>query len=277
MSVYAIGDLQGCLEPFDCLLKEIDFTPGRDRLLLAGDLVARGPDSLGTLRRVYQLREHLHCVLGNHDLHLLALAHGAIPARKKKDADLQAILDAPDRDELLGWLQQQPLLHEEPSFNAVIAHAGIPPLWSLAEARERAREVEAVLRNGNAADFFRDMYGNEPAGWDDALTGTTRLRVITNYFTRMRFINDAGELELTQKGESDAAPTGYFPWFEHPARQHTDTLVLFGHWAALAAKLSTPTLEAIDAGCVWGGHLTAVRLEDRKRFHCDCSHLDPDA
>lgn len=271
MSTYAIGDLQGCLGAFDCLLEQIDFQPGRDRLLLAGDLVARGPNSLGTLRRVYALRDHLHCVLGNHDLHLLALGHGEGP-HKKKDSDLRAIIDAPDGPELLAWLQQQPLLHQEPGFNAVLVHAGLPPVWTLAQAASLANEVEDCLRHGDANAFFAAMYGNEPAGWNNLLTGTDRLRVITNYFTRMRFINDAGELELSSKGELDTAPEGYMPWFEHPGHGHDSALVLFGHWAALGGTLSTPTLEALDSGCVWGGALTALRLEDRKRFTCDCQH-----
>lgn len=274
MSTYAIGDLQGCLAAFDCLLEQIDFQPGRDRLLLAGDLVARGPDSLGTLRRVHQLREHLDCVLGNHDLHLLALAHGHGP-QKKKDDDLRAIIDAPDSTELLGWLQQQPLFHQAPEFGAVLVHAGLPPLWTLQQAAARAREIETVLRGSEAgADaFFAAMYGNTPDNWDDALTGTDRLRVITNYFTRMRFVNAAGALELSNKGEAETAPSGYFPWFEHPGRVNADTLVLFGHWAALGGALRTDSLEALDSGCVWGGRLTALRLEDRKRFQCECETL----
>lgn len=269
MSTYAIGDLQGCLEPFNCLLKKIDFTPGRDRLLLAGDLVARGPDSLGTLRRVYALREHTHCVLGNHDLHLLAMAHGAAP-RKKKTADLQDILDAPDSQQLLDWLQQQPLLHREPEFNAVMIHAGLPPLWTLDEAEAHAKEVAAVLQSDRAQAFFDNMYGNEPAGWDDNLTSVNRWRVITNYFTRMRFVNQQGELELASKGETEDAPEGFFPWFEHPERKETSVKVLFGHWAALAGAVAHENIEALDTGCVWGGRLTAVRLEDQQRFDCHC-------
>jgi len=271
MSTYAIGDLQGCLGAFDCLLEKIDFQPGRDRLLLAGDLVARGPDSLGTLRRVYALRDHLHCVLGNHDLHLLALAHGHGP-QKKKDTDLRAIMEAPDAEQLLGWLQQQPLLHHEPDFNAVLVHAGVPPAWTLTQAAARAAEVEAALRSDQADTFFANMYGNTPTGWDDDLVGQDRLRVITNSFTRMRFVDLAGNLELASKGETDTAPDGFLPWFEHPARAAQDTLVLFGHWAALGGALRTDYLEALDSGCVWGGALTALRLEDRQRFHCDCQH-----
>jgi bis(5'-nucleosyl)-tetraphosphatase (symmetrical) len=274
MSTYAIGDLQGCLEAFNCLLEEIAFTPGQDRLLLAGDLVARGPDSLGTLRRVYDLRDHLECVLGNHDLHLLALAHGVRPnksAKKNKDTDLQEILDAPDRAELLSWLQQRPLLHREPTFNAVISHAGIPPLWTLAEAESRAAEVNNILQSDHAQDFFNNMYGNEPRGWHDDSQGPERWRVITNYFTRMRFINLHGELELANKGEADNAPAGFFPWFEHPHRKNKDINILFGHWAALNGNVPHDNIDALDTGCVWGGALTALRLDDGKIFRCTCA------
>jgi bis(5'-nucleosyl)-tetraphosphatase (symmetrical) len=269
VSTYAIGDLQGCLGAFERLLKQVNFTAGKDQLLLAGDLVARGPDSLGTLRKVYALRDHVRCVLGNHDLHLLAVAHGCAPL-KKKDRDLQAILDAPDRDVLLGWLRQQPLMIDIPQFDAVMAHAGIPPLWTLDQARSRAREVEAVLHGDQCEQLFDNMYGNEPAGWSDHLRGATRLRVITNHFTRMRFINEAGELELQTKGEADAPPAGYFPWFDHPQRIHTSTRILFGHWAALAGDVAIDGIEALDSGCVWDGFLTAFRLEDQQRFLCDC-------
>jgi bis(5'-nucleosyl)-tetraphosphatase (symmetrical) len=269
MSSYAIGDLQGCLGAFERLLDLVKFEPGRDQLLLAGDLVARGPDSLGTLRKVYALRDHVRCVLGNHDLHLLAIAYGVAPL-KKKDADLRPILDAPDRDELLHWLRHQPLMIDIPPFNAVMAHAGIPPLWTLDEARERAREVETILHGDHPDELFRCMYGNDPAGWHDDLQGPARWRVITNHFTRMRFINDAGELELATKGEACAPPKGYFPWFDHPRRLHNNTLVLFGHWAALAGDVALDGVEALDSGCVWDGFLTALRLDDMQRFQCDC-------
>lgn len=268
MSTYAIGDLQGCLTPFDALLERIDFNPDRDRLLLAGDLVNRGPDSLGALRRVYQLRDQTRVVLGNHDLHLLAVAHGAT-GLKNKDT-LAPILQAPDRDRLLEWLQSQPLLVEVPEFDAVMAHAGLPPLWTLEQARERAREVEAVLADPTrSARFFDAMYGNQPASWDDTLEGPDRWRVITNYFTRMRFVNEAGALDLTSKGEPDKPPRGFMPWFEHPHRRPSPR-VLFGHWAALEGRSSVDSVEALDTGCVWGGCLTALRLEDNRRIQTTC-------
>ena len=268
MSDYAIGDLQGCLEAFDCLLKKIAFNPDRDRLFLAGDLINRGPDSLGTLRRVYQLRDNVHSVLGNHDLHLLAVAHGATES-KRKDT-LAEILNAPDRVELLGWLQQHPLLIDLAEHNATLTHAGIPPLWTLAEARSRAAEVEAVLKDDRCGEFFAHMYGNQPAGWDDSLAGPDRWRVITNHFTRMRFVNTAGELDLTTKGEADAPPRGFLPWFLHPKRKATGTRLLFGHWAALEGHTGVAKVDALDTGCVWGGSLTALRLDDLTRIQCHC-------
>ncbi|WP_290524277.1 symmetrical bis(5'-nucleosyl)-tetraphosphatase [Alcanivorax sp.] len=268
MSDYAIGDLQGCLDAFDCLLDKIAFNPDKDRLFLAGDLINRGPDSLGTLRRVFELRDNVHCVLGNHDLHLLAVAHGATGS-KRKDT-LAALLEAPDRTALLDWLQQCPLLIDLPEHQAVMTHAGIPPLWTLDQARSRAGEVEAVLKDDRSGDFFAHMYGNQPAGWNDSLTGTDRWRVITNHFTRMRFVDADGALDLTTKGEADAPPQGYMPWFLHPERQVTDTRLLFGHWAALEGHTGVDRVEALDTGCVWGGSLTALRLNDLVRLQCHC-------
>lgn len=268
MSDYAIGDLQGCLGAFECLLDKIAFNPDKDRLFLAGDLINRGPDSLGTLRRVFQLRDNVHSVLGNHDLHLLAVAHGA--TRSKRKDTLAEILDAPDRAELLSWLQQCPLLIDLPEHNATLTHAGIPPLWSLDQARSRAREVEAVLKDDRCGEFFTHMYGNHPAGWDEQLGGTDRWRVITNHFTRMRFVNAAGELDLTTKGEADAPPSGFLPWFKHPQRNVTDTRLLFGHWAALEGHTGVDLVDALDTGCVWGGSLTALRLDDLTRIQCHC-------
>jgi bis(5'-nucleosyl)-tetraphosphatase (symmetrical) len=268
LSDYAIGDLQGCLAPFNCLLEQINFNADRDRLFLAGDLVNRGPDSLGTLRRVYELRDNVHTVLGNHDLHLLAVAQGSTGSRRKDT--LTAILEAHDRDALLGWLQNCPLLVDIPEHQAVMTHAGIPPLWTLAQARERAREVEQVLRAPQVGEYFANMYGNQPAGWNDDLQGPERWRVITNHFTRMRFVNLAGELDLATKGEADAPPEGFMPWFQHPHRQATDTRILFGHWAALEGNTHVARVDALDTGCVWGGSLTALRLDDLTRIACHC-------
>ena len=269
MATYAIGDLQGCHEAFRCLLRHIDFRPDRDRLLLVGDLVARGSDSLQTLREVHALRDNLVCVLGNHDLHLLALAAGTVSLREK-EADLKPILEAPDRKTLLGWLQSLPLLHEEPEFNAVLVHAGIPPLWTLEEARARAREVEEVLSGPDWPLYFKHMYGNRPAAWSDDLEGPERWRVITNHLTRMRFVDTEGRLELVTKGKRSESPDGHMPWFEHPRRKARDVRILFGHWAALQGRAPVHNIEPLDTGCCYGGDLTALRLEDERYFACEC-------
>ncbi|MFZ5757251.1 MAG: symmetrical bis(5'-nucleosyl)-tetraphosphatase [Pseudomonadota bacterium] len=273
MTRWAIGDIQGCLEPFDCLLEKIRFMPGRDTLWLVGDLVNRGPDSLGVLRRLYGLREHCRIVLGNHDLHLLAVARNATPKRRKDTFD--DVLSAPDRDLLLDWLQQQPLLQYDERDGTVLTHAGIPPQWSLFDARRLAREVEDTLRSRHALAFFADMYGNEPAGWSETLTGTTRLRTITNYFTRMRFIDANGALDLTSKEGAGTAPPGFVPWFSAANRRCEAQRIVFGHWAALEGRIPAhdgvqPNVHAIDTGCVWGYTLTAMNLDTGERTGCDC-------
>lgn len=254
---------------FEQLLNLIHFDSSSDQLLLAGDLVSRGPDSLGMLRRVYQLRDHVTMVLGNHDLHLLALRAGVRQLRKK-ESDLQAILKAPDAEVLLDWLQHQPLFHRQDDHNAVLVHAGIPPGWTLQQTADRAREVEAILRSNDSQRFFDAMYGNQPAGWHDDLLAPERWRVITNYLTRMRFVNRDGEMELSIKGEADQPPEGYFPWFEHPDRKTGQTRIVFGHWAALGGKINDPYLRGLDTGCVYGGKLSALRLEDDQLFQQPC-------
>lgn len=268
MAQWAIGDIQGCLGPFDCLLQRIGFEPARDTLWLVGDLVNRGPDSLGVLRRVHALRDSCRVVLGNHDLHLLAVAAGVIaPRRKDTFGD---ILAAPDRDTLLGWLQRQPLLQYDAGRHLAMTHAGIPPQWSLFDAMRLAREVEDALAGPAAAAYFADMYGNEPAVWDEALAGTARLRTITNYFTRMRFIDAHGALDLTSKEGLGTAPAGYAPWFAAASRRTGDLRLLFGHWAALEGKVDVPGIDAMDTGCVWGNCLTALELDSGRRVSCDC-------
>ncbi|MFP5384351.1 MAG: symmetrical bis(5'-nucleosyl)-tetraphosphatase [Gammaproteobacteria bacterium] len=269
MSVWAVGDLQGCHEPFERLLEKIRFDATQDRLWLVGDLVNRGPQSLAVLRRVYELRERVSVVLGNHDLHLLAVAAGAqTPRRKDTFGD---ILGAPDRGELLGWLQQQPLLHYDAALNTVMTHAGIPPAWSLFDAQRLAREVSDVLRSAHAGEFFRAMYGNEPARWDESLTGMDRLRVITNHFTRMRFVDTDGRLDLDSKEGLDSAPAGFFPWFDAANRRCAGLRIVFGHWAALQGRVDVPDVLALDTGCVWGYSLTAVNLASGERVSCECT------
>ena len=270
MTLYAVGDLQGCLEPLQCLLEQVDFQPGRDQLWLVGDLVNRGPKSLETLRFLYSIRDSLITVLGNHDLHLLAVAHNA--ERMKKGDTLQEILDAPDRDMLLDWLRQQPLLHHDALRNITLVHAGIPPQWTLKKARRRAAEVEAVLRNDHQLPLFLDgMYGNEPNLWDGKLRGIERLRVITNYFTRMRFCTPEGRLDLKSKEGLGCAPKGYAPWFSHPHRRMRGERIIFGHWAALEGRCSEPGVDALDTGCVWGGALTILDVDRGIRHSCQCN------
>lgn len=266
MATYAIGDLQGCLDPLQSLLQQIQFDPARDRLWFTGDLVNRGPQSLAALRFVRELGDRALTVQGNHDLHLLALSEGQGKARA--DDTLAPILEAPDRDELLDWLRHRPMLHAEGEY--VLVHAGLLPAWSVSQARDLAAEVEAQLRGPAYRDFFAQLYGSKPDRWDDALRGADRLRVIVNAMTRMRFCTPEGVMEFQTKGEATNPPPGFVPWFEVPQRASRDATVVFGHWSALGLY-QRPNLLGLDTGCVWGGRLTAVRLEDRRVFQCDCA------
>jgi len=265
MPTYAIGDVQGCYDELQNLLSTINFDPDKDTLWFAGDLVNRGPRSLDTLRFIKQL-PHVKIVLGNHDLHLLALHHGY----SHDDHDLDDILDAPDRDSLIGWLSTQPLLYVSKEHNAALTHAGIYPLWSLEDAQRYAREVETLLQGDTQKALIDNMYGNTPAVWSEDLTGWDRARFIINVFTRMRFCSAEGELELSTKGKPSEAPLGYAPWYTLPHKLPQDTRVLFGHWAALEGEVDTKTgVEnriALDTGCVWGNALTALRIEDDNVF-----------
>jgi bis(5'-nucleosyl)-tetraphosphatase (symmetrical) len=269
MATYAVGDLQGCLQALQCLLKQVAFDPQRDRLWLVGDLVNRGPQSLETLRFLYSIRESLVCVLGNHDLHLLAAGRNI--ERLKKADTLREIIDAPDSAELLEWLRQQKLMHYDEQRNVALVHAGIPPQWSLRKALKCAAEVETALRDDNLLPPYLDgMYGNDPAKWDNDLKGVTRLRVITNYFTRMRFCTAEGKLDLKSKEGLDTAPPGYKPWFQHKDRKTKDVKIIFGHWAALEGNVHEPGISALDTGCVWGGALTLMNVDSLERLSCKC-------
>ncbi|MBC2654500.1 symmetrical bis(5'-nucleosyl)-tetraphosphatase [Pseudomonas sp. MSSRFD41] len=269
MATYAVGDLQGCLEPLQCLLEQVAFDPARDRLWLVGDLVNRGPQSLDTLRYLYSIRESLVCVLGNHDLHLLAAWRNI--ERLKKSDTLREILQAPDCEELLQWLRQQQLMHYDETRNVAMVHAGIAPQWSLKKALKYAAEVEQALRDDNLFEPFLDgMYGNDPAKWDSELKGVTRLRVITNYFTRMRFCSSDGKLDLKTKEGLDTAPAGYAPWFSHKERKTRELKIIFGHWAALEGQCNEPGVFALDSGCVWGGSMTLMNVDTGLRLACDC-------
>lgn len=264
MALYAIGDVQGCLEALDDLLDLIAFDPRQDRLWLAGDLVARGPDSLGVLRRVKSLGEAAETVLGNHDLHLLA-AHYGISKPKARDLT-QPIFEAADRDELMNWLRQRPLCLEDSDYDCILTHAGIPPGWSQKQTRKRAREVEAALQSPDIADFLGNMYGNEPDRWSDELTGPTRLRVITNFLTRMRLVSVDGHMDFAFKEDLTTVPEGLHPWFSLPNPALTTGRVLFGHWAALNGVTGSRRIVGLDTGCVWGGHLSAYRVDDGRSF-----------
>jgi bis(5'-nucleosyl)-tetraphosphatase (symmetrical) len=269
VAVYAIGDIQGCGENLRQLLDRIDFQPGRDRLWLTGDLVNRGPDSLWVLRFIKELGEHAITVLGNHDLHLLAVwaGHG----QPNPSDTITDVLNAPDVDELMHWLRRQPLLHHDPELGYLMTHAGIAPPWDLATAKRCARELEAVLRRADFADFLREIYGNQPDMWSDSLTGTDRLRYITNALTRMRCCDQDGRLQLHYKGLPENTPPGHMPWFETPNRRYRGPTIICGHWSALGYRDADGVL-ALDTGCLWGGQLTAVRLDGpRERFSVDCS------
>jgi bis(5'-nucleosyl)-tetraphosphatase (symmetrical) len=246
-------------------LEQIRFDPTQDQLWLVGDLVNRGPDSLQVLRFVKSLGDSAITVLGNHDLHLLAVAEGA--AELHRSDTLDEVLSAPDRDELLTWLRQQRLMHVEGDY--VLVHAGLLPQWSVQHASGLAHEVENALRSDDYANFLAHMYGNTPHSWDDGLGGYKRLRVITNAFTRMRICTLQGEMEFKFKGEVEKIPAGYLPWFEVPKRMSQDATVIFGHWSALGLKI-TRNVIALDTGCLWGGPLSAIRLEDRQLFQVSC-------
>ena len=270
MAVYAVGDLQGCLQPLKCLLERVNFNPAVDRLWLVGDLVNRGPESLKTLRFLYSIRDSLVCVLGNHDLHLLAAWHNI--ERLKKNDTLREILQAPDAGELLDWLRRQKLLHYDEQRGVVLVHAGIPPQWTLGKALEHASEVEEALRDDNRLKLYLDgMYGNEPNKWSKNLKGVTRLRVITNYFTRMRFCTSEGKLDLKGKEGADTAPPGYKPWFAHKGRRSRHVKIIFGHWAALEGRCNEPDVIALDTGCVWGGAMTLYNVDSGETHRCECT------
>ncbi len=259
MSTYVFGDIQGCFAELQALLEKIHFN-SQDKLWFVGDLVNRGPDSLETLRFIRGLGTAAQVVLGNHDLHLLAVYFGS--ARLKRSDTLSDILSATDCEDLMQWLKAQPLLHYDRQFNAIMTHAGVPASWSLEQAQSRAREVENKLQGDNYLEYFQQMYGNQPDLWSDSLQGMDRLRCITNYLTRMRFCSDDERLELSYKGEIGNHPSGFRPWFELHNNDSNSPLLLFGHWAAIMGQTHLNNILALDTGCVWGEHLTALRLDD---------------
>lgn len=258
MAVYAIGDVQGCYASLQRLLERLRFDPGRDTLWFAGDLINRGPQSLPVLRLVRSLGERALTVLGNHDLTLLAVAAGV---RQPKHSDtFQAILKAPDREELLHWLRCQPLLHHDAVLGFTLVHAGLAPQWDLLQAQNCAAELEAVLRGPAYRDFIFQMFGSEPRRWRDELQGVERWRFIVNCFTRLRYCHADGALNFSEKGPPGSQAAGLWPWFQVPGRRNAGLNIVFGHWASLG-YYRAPGIYALDSGCVWGGRLTAIRLD----------------
>ncbi|MBX3708360.1 MAG: symmetrical bis(5'-nucleosyl)-tetraphosphatase [Gammaproteobacteria bacterium] len=270
MTTYVIGDVQGCFTELEALLKQIDFRQDNDTLWFTGDLVNRGPCSLEVLRFVKSLDQHQVAVLGNHDLHLLAVAYGV--RELHRDDTLDEILTAPDKNELIDWLRHRPLLHYDKSTGYVMAHAGLAPLWNLTQARRLAEEVEMLLRGGTPETFLKGIYGNQPDYWDDHLSGIERWRCIVNFLTRMRFCYADGRLDLSYKGEIGGKPKELIPWFDVPERENVNEKIIFGHWAALNGKTDAPNLYALDTGCVWGNSLTAMCLENGERFSVHCGN-----
>ncbi|WP_031434376.1 symmetrical bis(5'-nucleosyl)-tetraphosphatase [Methylomarinum vadi] len=266
MSIYAIGDIQGCYDELLKLLDVVEFDENSDRLWFAGDLVNRGPKSLETLRFVKSLGETAVTVLGNHDLHLLATA---LKQRKagKKDS-LTPILEAPDRDELLHWLRHRPLFHHDGDF--CLVHAGLPPQWDFAMTEKMARQVETLLQGPGYMDFFRSMYGDKPSQWSERLNPFEQARFTVNCFTRMRYCDLDGKLDFSQKGPLGSQPEHLLPWFAVPGRKSADMKIIFGHWSTLGYHESH-NCYAIDTGCLWGGELTALKLGKRvNRFSVGC-------
>ena len=264
---YLIGDVQGCCDALEHLLARIGFSPSRDRLWLLGDLVNRGPCSLATLRRLHGLGDAATCLLGNHDLHLLAAAHGV---RRAHNGDtLDDILAAPDRAALTDWLRHQRLAIFDAGW--LMVHAGVVPQWSRDDTLAAAAEVEAMLRGPDLPSFLHTMYGNEPARWTAELSGTARLRFTVNALTRLRFCTADGEMDFKTKDGAGAAPDGFMPWFDVPGRRTADVPIAFGHWSTLGL-LDRPNLLGLDTGCVWGGKLTAARIDGgvREIIQVDC-------
>jgi bis(5'-nucleosyl)-tetraphosphatase (symmetrical) len=258
--IHLVGDVQGCADALDRLLAEIGFSPSRDRIFVLGDLVNRGPDSLATLRRLRGLGDAATCLLGNHDLHLLALAHGVRPAGRGDT--LGAVLASTERDAWIDWLRQRRMAVREHGW--LMVHAGVVPQWDAALTLQLAAEVEARLRSEALGDFLRVMYGNRPARWSDDLDGDDRLRFAVNVLTRIRFVAADGTLDLATKEGAAAAPPGLHPWFDAPGRRTAGVPIACGHWSTLGLVMREDLL-AIDTGCVWGGALTAVRIDGGRR------------
>jgi bis(5'-nucleosyl)-tetraphosphatase (symmetrical) len=265
MATYVIGDVQGCYAELMMLLEKIKFDQSKDQLRFVGDLVSRGPQSLEVLRFIKKLKSKKVIVLGNHDLHLLAVAFGG---RKTNPDDLlQDVLDSSDRDELLHWLRKQKLCHYDKKFNFLMAHAGISPQWDLVTAQRCAKEVEEILQGNQYVELFSHMYGDKPDVWSEDLQGWDRCRYIINAFTRIRYCDKNYHLNLSEKGPVGTQPDNLIPWFKTPNRGCADINIVFGHWASLMGQTNEPHVFVVDTGCCWGKSLTALRLEDLALFH----------
>jgi bis(5'-nucleosyl)-tetraphosphatase (symmetrical) len=268
MATYAIGDVHGCYDQLQSLLTQVKFDPKQDTLWFTGDLINGGPKSVETLRFIKSLGDRCITVLGNHDLVLLGLASGRITKLKDEERidGFTQVLEAADKDELISWLGTCKMVHYDTKFNALLVHAGVLPQWDLTAILKHAAELETVIHGPKAADFYAAIFGNLPDVWDDNLSGNDRLRFIVNCFTRMRFCDANGKLNLTAKGQLKSAPAGYYPWFTLPNKHPKDLKIIFGHWAALVGETEVENMISIDTGCMWGHSLTALRLDDWQKF-----------
>lgn len=264
---YAIGDVHGCYNTLLRLLDQINYEPLTDTLWFVGDLVNRGPDSLAVMEFVRQCPPTTVVILGNHDLHFLAVAH-AVVAEQAKDT-LSGLLKVDNLKEIVNFLRQQKLFHYDENLEFAMVHAGVPPQWSLSQTQQHANEIEALLQSDKLLDFLQHMYGDQPDIWDEQLSGWDRYRIIVNYLTRMRFCDKNGKLDLTAKAKLGSQPAGLLPWFDVSRRCLAETKIIFGHWAALQGELKRENCFAIDGGCVWGGTLIALCLETQQRVSVD--------
>jgi bis(5'-nucleosyl)-tetraphosphatase (symmetrical) len=266
MATYAIGDIQGCFSALERLIQQLQFDPINDRLWFVGDLVNRGPDSASVLRYIKNLGESVVTVLGNHDLHLLAVAAGCVPMREKDT--VQDVLTAPDRDDLLEWVRHRPVIYREGDF--LMIHAGLLPEWSAGDAANCAHEVHTMLQSADYRTFLAALYDDKRARrWSSGMTGMDRSVVIAKILTRLRICTVDGRMDLSFKRPPEQVPSGYLPWFQVPSRRNTDATIIFGHWAALGLHMQNNVI-GLDSGCVWGRQLTAVRLDDRQVFQVSC-------
>jgi bis(5'-nucleosyl)-tetraphosphatase (symmetrical) len=274
LAIYAIGDVQGCFDELRVLLAGVHFRPHHDQLWLAGDLVNRGPRSLDVLRFVSDLGDRAIAVLGNHDLHLLAVAAGKRRLRRKDT--IADVLEAPDRDQLLTWLRTRPLLHHDPDLGFTMIHAGLPPQWDLSTAKQCAREVESALRSPDYPIFLDQMFGDQPDQWSSRLAGVARLRFIINCLTRMRYCDRNGVLDLSENGPPGTQKPSLMPWFEVPSRCSRGERIIFGHWATLQLHQALDTRHQVyhlETGCTWGGHLTALELDSLRYISVSCAGI----